>query len=134
MWSINDNLNKLVEKISEITDIKEVVTYYKNMTSTPQAVIVYRSTTEDVISTLNIKLLHTFRIVIRTEFENNSDQELYTRQLSQSVLDKLNSNRNLDQTVEFVNIDSIIVDSEEVDDKTRDITIEVTVQNFNEIS
>jgi len=40
--TINDNLNKLVEKITEITEVKEVVSYFKNLTTTPQAVILYR--------------------------------------------------------------------------------------------
>lgn len=129
--TIDNNLNKLVEKISEISDIKETVTYYKNMTDTPQAVILYRWTQEDVVSTMNVKQLHNFRIIVRTEFKNTESQELYTRELTQLVLDKLNTNRNLDRTVEFLNIENVIVDGDDADEKTRTITFDLVVQNFN---
>ena len=132
--TINDNLNKLVEKITEITEVKEVVSYFKNLTTTPQAVILYRWSTEDVVSTLNVKQIHNFRIIVRTEFKNTATQELYTRQLTELVLDKLNSNRNLDKSVEFVNIDTVTVDWEESDEKTRAITFDISVQNFNDIN
>lgn len=131
--TIDNNLQKLVEKISEIPEIQEVATYFKSMENTPQAIILYRSSVEDVISTLNVKIINTFKIIVRSEFKNTENQETYARLLSQLVLDKINTNRNLDKTVEFVNIDSIVVDWEESDEKTKTITIDVSIQNFNSI-
>lgn len=96
-------LTKLYEKISEITDFKMV---YKGVVKTidqyPSCIIYPIGFKDEYLSLRKIKRIYSFNIVIHQIIRDDLGQtqsQVYS--LIDSVLNKLNSNINLDGIIDF---------------------------------
>lgn len=131
---INTILNLLKTKLSEITDVKEILFINKEPEQTPQVIIQWDTTTEDQIQNLISNMISTFNLTVRMPFNNEEWDVLFFNWLISDIVDKINTNKTLDWTIENIVITWVTPENNDDWSKKRWYVITLEIEYKTSIS
>ena len=124
---INIILDLLKTKLWEVTYVKEILFINKEPEQTPQVIIQWDTSSENQIQSLISNMTSFFKLTVRMPFVNEEEDVLFFNWLISDIVEKLNTNKTLDNTVENIIITSIEPDNNDDWSKKRVYTISLEI-------